>query len=187
MAEIVPIILSVACPYTSCGAKVGEVCANARNGKPMPGGHKDRKQALAESRRPKGHRVEMSYNCWQIVRLVATSMFYDLDRAVEDEIEADDGGTFFDPSEMNKLRRLLDELPPRDWGNVITLRRGRTRTVRPKTHRQRFSGSVLITLKAVMKEAKELKGGSFQNPICQIHREWMKIEVSPIDLLASLA
>lgn len=172
MAEVVPIILSVACPYTSCGAAINEVCTNARNGQPMPAGHKDRKQALRESLKPKGHRVEMSYNCWQIVHLVACSMLREVAHI---------------PPEAAAINRLLDELPERNFHTVITLRKGRTMKTYPKTYRQSFSGAVLITLKAVMEEASALRGGSFENPVCQVHREWLKIPVSPIDLLGSIA
>jgi hypothetical protein len=165
-------ILSVECPYTSCGAKVGEVCTNARNGKPMPHGHKDRKKALCEAAKPVGHRVEMSYNAWQIVHLVACSMLREVAHI---------------PPEADALNRLIDELPSRNFGKRWQDRRGRARVVYPKLYRQRFSGSVLIALKKVMEEAAQLKGGTFENTVCQIANRAQDIQVGTIDLLGSLS
>ena len=133
-------ILTIECPYTSCAAGVGTVCTNARNGKPMPHSHKDRLRAWADRENRlanAGHEIAMSYNAWQIVRLVACSMVCDLD--------ADQPEGWSEAREA--IHRLLDELPCLNWGNPVATRRGRVQIVRPKHHRQRFNGSLLATLK----------------------------------------
>jgi len=128
-------------------------------------------------KRPSGHRVEMSYNCWQIAHLVACSMLY----------------SSIDEKESLRLEALLEELPARDFHKVTTFppnpRTGRTRAPSksfPKIHRQVFRGSVLVTLKKVLEEAAELKGGIFSNSVCQVHRVAQEIKVDIITQLGHL-
>ena len=171
-------ILSVECPYTACCAKVGEVCTNARTGKPMSHGHKDRKRELRDREQRlanSGHRVEMSYNAWQIVRLVACSMLH---ISIRDGVD-----------DATNLVVLLHELPALNFHSKTPPRgrRGRQFAVFPKKHRQRFSGSILATLKKVMREASTLRGGAFEGPCCVIHGQAEKIPDGAIDQLGSLA
>ena len=171
-------ILTIECPYTSCAAGVGTVCTNARNGKPMPHSHKDRLRAWADRENRlanAGHEIAMSYNAWQIVRLVACSMVCDLD--------ADQPEGWSEAREA--IHRLLDELPCLNWGNPVA-HRGRVHVVRPRHHRQRFRGSRLATLRKVMSEAADLKGGAFDGPRCMIKGQLDKIPTSAVDQLASL-
>jgi hypothetical protein len=121
-------------------------------------------------------RISMSYNGWQIVRLVACALIVDAG----------------DPD--GSLARLIAELPGLNFARLIQRPLGRsgkpkkppTRQVRPKTHSQDFKGAVLVTLKRVMVEAAELKGGSFENTCTLIHNRALAIPDNPVDLLGSL-
>ncbi len=115
---------------------------------------------------PGGHRLSMTYNGWQLLRLTVAHMMVSTS----------------DLDEVTRLKVLLERFPP--LNHVEQAARFKHE---PKVMRRHFHGVEILTLKRALEEASKTLGGTYTNTVVLLANKAEEIDIEAVSLLGGLA